>query len=417
MAANKTKKALVPKLRFKEFDDAWNAKKLGDIGTTNGGLTYSPDNVVENELMGTLVLRSSNIQEGMMSFHDNIYVNCVITEKDFVRENDILICVRNGSKNLIGKSLIIKKEHEGFAFGAFMAIYRSNYNPFVFHFFKSRKFFKQVHEHLGATINQITSKSLNSFKLHLPTLPEQQKIAAFLSAVDEKIQQLTRKKELLEQYKKGVMQQLFPSTGSGQRSGKLRFKDSNGKAYPKWEEKRLGDVAEIIGGGTPDTLITEYWDGEIPWFTPTEISAKYVEKSKRTISKSGLKNSSAKLLPKGTILFTSRATIAELSFANLECTTNQGFQSLIVNKENNPDFIFYWIKQFKKIFIRKSQGSTFLEINKNEMQKIQMKIPTLNEQIKIGNYLSSIDSKIEFVAKQITQTQTFKKGLLQQMFV
>ena len=179
----------------------------------------------------------------------------------------------------------------------------------------------------------------------------------------------------------------------------------------------MGEVSEIIAGGTPETNVPEYWDGEIQWYTPTEISERFVARSKRTISKAGLANSSAKLLPAGTILFTSRATIAELSFATEECATNQGFQSLIVNVNNNSGFIFYWIKNYKKIFIRKSQGSTFLEINKTEMTKIKIQTPCLDEQKKIADFLSAVDVKIEKVSKQITQTQTFKKGLLQQMFV
>ncbi len=266
------------------------------------------------------------------------------------------------------------------------------------------------------------------------TIPEQQKIASFLSAVDEKIQQLTRKKELLEQYKKGVMQQLFQSE-SGlagfedeqdaqdkeilkiQKSGKSRFRQDNGKPYPKWEEKRLNDLAEIVGGGTPETSVAEYWDGPIQWFTPTEINQRFVSNSKRTITEEGLKNSSAKLLPIGTLLFTSRATIGEISFATVECTTNQGFQSLIVNKANSSEYIYYWIKQNTKEFLRRSQGSTFPEISKNEIIKIRAKVPCLEEQQKIASFLTALDAKIEGVAAQIAHTQTFKKGLLQQMFV
>ena len=269
----------------------------------------------------------------------------------------------------------------------------------------------------GIGAGKLDTQELQNLPVSLPSLPEQQKIASFLSAIDEKIRQLTRRKELLEQYKKGVMQQLF--------SGKLRFKpalsgvegDENGKAYPKWEEKKLGQIADIFGGGTPDTSISEYWDGEIQWFTPTEISERFVSKSKRTISRLGLEKSSAKLLPRGTILFTSRATIAELSFAIEECTTNQGFQSLVVNSANDLNFIFYCIKCNRKAFIRKSQGSTFLEISKTEIVKIKIHTPTLLEQIKIGNFLSSLDTKIESVSAQIARTQEFKKGLLQKMFV
>ncbi|WP_281240361.1 restriction endonuclease subunit S [Flavobacterium praedii] len=205
------------------------------------------------------------------------------------------------------------------------------------------------------------------------------------------------------------MQQLF--------SGKLRFKDENGKDYPDWEEKKLGDVCEIVGGGTPDTNISEYWGGEIQWFTPTEIKSDFVSSSIRTITELGLQKSSAKKLPIGTILLTTRATIGEVSIAREECSTNQGFQSLIARKGNSNIFIFNWIKQNKHELTSRANGSTFPEISKTAIEKIFLNVPSFKEQQKIANFLSSIDTKIETVNGEIGKTQLFKKGLLQQMFV
>ncbi|SCX84360.1 restriction endonuclease subunit S [Flavobacterium caeni] len=209
------KKAMMQKIfsqevRFKDggkdFGE-WEEKTLGEIGKSFIGLTYSPDDVVESN--GTLVLRSSNIQDGVLSFKDNVFVTMEISEKNFVKENDILICARNGSRDLIGKSALIKKENEGAAFGAFMTIYRSEFNDFLFHLFKSPIFLKQVNEHLGATINQITTKSLNGFVFPFPTKKEQTKIAQFLTALDDKIAHVSTQIEKMETWKKGLLADMF----------------------------------------------------------------------------------------------------------------------------------------------------------------------------------------------------------------
>lgn len=147
----------------------------------------------------------------------------------------------------------------------------------------------------------------------------------------------------------------------------LRFPEFCGE----WVTKSINDLAVVIGGGTPDTTVKSYWDGEIQWFTPSEIGKnKYVDSSLRTITEVGLNNSSAKLLPPNTILLSSRATIGECSLSLRECATNQGFQCL-VSKKCNVDFLYYLIQTKKKDLIRKSCGSTFLEISANEVRKIQ----------------------------------------------
>lgn len=138
-----------------------------------------------------------------------------------------------------------------------------------------------------------------------------------------------------------------------------------------WESKQIGEIAEVVGGGTPKTEIVDYWDGEIKWFTPSEIGkTKYVFDSDRHITEKGLKNSSAKLLPKDALLLSSRATVGEISIALTECSTNQGFQSLITKSNVDNDFIYYLISTIKNEFLRRSSGSTFLEINKNEIKRM-----------------------------------------------
>ena len=192
----------------------------------------------------------------------------------------------------------------------------------------------------------------------------------------------------------------------------MRFPEFNGE----WETKLINDLAVVIGGGTPDTTIKSYWDGEIQWFTPSEIGKnKYVDSSLRTITEEGLNNSSAKLLPPNTILLSSRATIGECSLSLRECATNQGFQSL-VSKKCYVDFLYYLIQTKKRDLIRKSCGSTFLEISANEVRKIQVSVPTDVEQQKIAGLLSLIDERIVTQNKIIDDLKKLKSAIRKKMF-
>ena len=187
----------------------------------------------------------------------------------------------------------------------------------------------------------------------------------------------------------------------------MRFPEFSGE----WNNYTINDLATVVGGGTPDTTVKSYWGGDIQWFTPSEIGKnKYVDFSKRTITRDGLDNSSAKLLPLHTILLSSRATVGECSIASNECTTNQGFQSLIA-KQCNIDFLYYLIQTKKKDLIRNACGSTFLEISANEIRKIKVAVPVQNEQEQIAKLLSLIDERIATQNKIIEKLQSLIKGL------
>ena len=192
----------------------------------------------------------------------------------------------------------------------------------------------------------------------------------------------------------------------------MRFPEFNGE----WETKSINDLADVIGGGTPDTTVKSYWDGEIQWFTPSEIGKnKFVDASLRTITEDGLNNSSAKLLPPNTILLSSRATIGECSLSLRECATNQGLQSL-VSKKCNVDYLYYLIQTKKKDLIRKSCGSTFLEISANEVRKIQVSVPSDVEQQKIAELLSLIDERIVTQNKIIEDLKKLKSAISKHLF-
>ena len=204
-------KILSQQIRFKADDgsefEEWESRTLAEVGENIIGLTYSPTDVT-NDGSGILVLRSSNIKNGRLNKNDQVRVNKKIKDKILVQPNDILICTRNGSQRLIGKSVIIN-DNEVMTFGAFMSVYRSQYNRFIAYLMQTPWFFEQVQMNLGARINQITTGTLNEFTFDFPCLEEQTKIANFLSAIDQKIEVTAQQIEQAKQWKKGLLQQMF----------------------------------------------------------------------------------------------------------------------------------------------------------------------------------------------------------------
>lgn len=193
----------------------------------------------------------------------------------------------------------------------------------------------------------------------------------------------------------------------------LRFK----QFQDNWSSKRLSDIAEVVGGGTPDTTDSTLWNGGIQWFTPTEIGhSKYVSMSARTISQLGLQKSSAKILPAGSILLSSRATVGECSITQKDCTTNQGFQNLTPKKGINNEFLYYLAQTQKRHFIKYASGSTFLEISNSEIKKTKCAVPGIEEQTEIATFLSTIDKKIEVQNKIISKYESLIKGLCDKIF-
>lgn len=198
---------LTAKCRLPGFSGEWESKRLAEIGQVKTGLTYSPTNVSP---YGTLVLRSSNIQQDRLAFDNNVFVDLDVSDEATVRTGDLLICVRNGSRQLIGKTAIIDDRADGMAFGAFMSAYRSDLNAYLIWCFQSSVIQKQVAEHLGATINQITKKTLKAIEVPIPAdADERTAISAVLTDMDSEIQVLETRLEKARAVKEGMMQNLL----------------------------------------------------------------------------------------------------------------------------------------------------------------------------------------------------------------
>ena len=199
---------------------------------------------------------------------------------------------------------------------------------------------------------------------------------------------------------------------------KLRFREFTGDNANAWELRKLGEVARIVGGGTPKTSIPEYWNGEINWYSPVEIGKQtYVYSSQKKITELGLKKSSAKILPVGTILFTSRAGIGNTAILSKEATTNQGFQSIVPDSiKLDSYFIYSRSSELKKYGEKNGAGSTFIEVSGKEMEKMPIYLPKLIEQQKIGSFFKHLDELITLHQRMLDEYKTLKKTMLSKMF-
>ena len=274
--------------------------------------------------------------------------------------------------------------------------------------------FYEAYFHTDEFINHILSKSVEGIRdgrqisyeafkwLGLPycDVSEQKKIAQLFCSLSHRIEKQQQMVDALKKYKRGVNKQLLSQTDNSCNC-------------------RLGSVCEIVGGGTPDTLHTEYWGSTVEWFTPSEIGkTKYVSSSVRKLSEIGLNNSSAKLLPIGTVLLTTRATLGEMSIAKRECCTNQGFQSLIPHQDRVLSEYLYYMQIVIKPWCEKyASGNTFREISKSALSNCIIPLPDRARQEEIVKLLSSIDILISAEESIAMSLSKIRHGLMQQLFI
>ncbi len=398
----------IPRLRFGGFEGEWEEKKLGEVGKNIIGLTYSPKNVVKEG--GTIVLRSSNIKKGSLKLDDLVLVNSKIPKKLNIKNNDILICTRNGSQRLIGKNIILRKKDEKMTFGAFMSVYRSEYNEFFNHLFKTDNWYRQIQRNLGARINQITTGYLNQFKFFIPQKQEQQKIAGFLGEVDEWLENLKGQKEKLEDYKKGMMQKIFPSKGG--QEPEIRFKDKNGENFDVWKEKRLGEIAEFWNGKAHERDTSENGkyiivnskfisqNGKVKKYSDNQISP--LKKDDITIVMSDIPNGKA----------ISKCFLID---QNNKYTLNQRIGG--IKSEGIVSQFLILVLNRNKYFLKFDNGVSQTNLRKDEILNCPIIFPALPEQQKIANFLTSLNKGIELKQQQIARVEEWKKGLMQGLFV
>jgi type I restriction enzyme S subunit len=407
---------LVPKLRFPGFDDhVWDLRNLNnysvDIVDGDRGTSYPKESDFYDSGY-CLFLNAKNVTKSGFVFDRTAFITeskDLQLRKGKLVEGDIVLTTRGTLGNFAfyndTSNFLNVRINSG------MVIIRVNDSRinklYLYKYFGTSIIERHINKiAFGSAQPQLTVKEIKQFPLSIPSLPEQTKIAEFLTAIDKRIELLTAKKEKLTLYKKGVMQKIF--------NQEIRFKPDEGGEFPEWEEKALGETCSFFSGGTPLTTNSTYYNGDIPFIKSGEINSKSTE---QYITESGLLNSSTKLVEKGDLLFALYgATSGEVGISELSGAINQAV--LCIRSEKLSSVYLCNYLRFSKSeivgkYLQGGQGNLSASIIKS----ISVPFPSLSEQNKIAMFLTNLDAEIQKVQTQITLNQTYKKGLLQKMFV
>lgn len=401
----------VPEIRFAGFTDDWKQRKVEELlierneqtpmseeyplmafianeGVAPKGERYDRSSLVtdtENKLykrteFGDFIYSSNNLETGSIGL--NKYGKACISPV-----YSIFQPTRIADSNFLGRRLVKKdfinsmiKWRQGVIYGQW-----------------------RIHE-----------SDFLKIEVPVPSVEEQRQIGTFLDCLDHLIALHQRKHDKLVVLKKAMLEKMFPQNGSS--VPEVRFA---GFTSP-WEQRKLGEMADIVGGGTPSTNVAAFWDGDIDWYTPAEIANQiYLTSSRRKITEDGYNHSSAKMLPAGTVLFTSRAGIGKTAILRRKGCTNQGFQSIVPHKDElDSYFIFSRTEELKQYGETVGAGSTFVEISGRQMENMELMMPkTLEEQKIIGQFFANLDTLIALHQRKYESLKRVKAALLQKMFV
>lgn len=405
----------------------WSITRLKFLGDAIGGVTYSPKDIVEDPSKGVLVLRSSNIQNGKLDLSDTVYINQSISKKLTLRDGDILICSRNGSRRLIGKNICIDERTSGHTFGAFMMIFRSTYFKWLSQYFNSPIFKSQSGLFLTSTINQLTSGTLNNFEIALPpSIEEQTQIANYLDKKTTEIDSLIENKEklitLLKEERTAVINQAVTKG----LDPNVPMKDSGiewlGEIPEHWEVSRISFLTSRVGDGLHGT--PKYVEESLyPFINGSNIDDGEIiitERTKFVSQEEYSKNK--KVLTSNTILMSINGTIGNLAFYNGE-TIMLGKSAAYINLEPNvnKEFVYYFLKSSAASdYINKElSGSTIKNLSLNSIDKTPIPYPKEKEQklivSKIKNETLRIDEILLKSEQEIELLKEYKTALISEV--
>lgn len=406
-----------PKIRFKKFEGDWEQRKFGELMNVTSVKRIHQSDWTDS---GVRFLRARDIVAESKNEEpdDYLYISkekyeeySVVSGK--VEIDDLLVT----GVGTIGVPYLVENT-EPLYFKDGNIIWFQNKNEidgkFLYYSFVGNGIQSFIKASAGTgTVGTYTIDTGKKTPIQLPLKEEQQKIGEYFDAFDNLITLHQRKCDETKELKKYMLQKMFPR--NGKKNPEIRFAGFT----DDWKQRKLGEMAEIVGGGTPSTANPEYWDGKIDWYTPAEIVDQiYLESSQRKITELGYDNSSSKMLPPGTVLFTSRAGIGKTAILTRKGCTNQGFQSIVPHKgELDSYFIFSRTEELKQYGELIGAGSTFVEVSGKQMAAMDLKMPsTMKEQQQIGTFFRHLDHLITFHQRKCDELKDIKKFMLQNMF-
>lgn len=420
---------LLPKLRLTAFSNSrsYLPYKFDDIFSFSSG-----KNIKQNEASPEFSIPCVRYGELYHMYGEVITqtinsTNLDISELTFSCGNEILLPSAGEDPIDIGSASALTLK--GVAIGRTINVLRPKGNIDYSHIYVSYYINEKLRKNIsklarGASISNVYNSDLKTLKANLPTLPEQQKIASFLSKVDNKIELLTKKKNKLSEYKKGVVQRLFNCKfEQDSQNDKITFipptfrlKADDGNHFPDWEAVTIEKIAKLEKGFTPPTHNPENWGGGIPWLSIADMNRfNGIGKTSRTLSSQGA--GKKPLVKAGTLIMSFKLTIGRLIILEHDAYTNEAichfkwFEDKVITR-----YAYYYLSSIN-ISSFGSQAAKGITLNNDSLHSIVIKLPSLQEQSKIANLLSAIDQKIDLVCLELEKMKEWKKGLLQQLFV
>ena len=402
-----------PEVRFAGFTEAWEQRNTSYLGNFFKGQGYSKADLLPD---GTPIILYGQLYTNYQFTITEVNTYAQKKKNTILSKgNEVIVPASGETAEDIARASAVRKKGVilGGDLNIIVPIPSMNAEFFALSLSNGFPQKKLAQKAQGKSVVHIHNSDIQEISITYPSLEEQNRIASFFRHLDRLITLHQRKRGRLENIKKAMLEKMFPKNGAD--VPEVRFAGFT----EAWEQRKLGEIADIVGGGTPSTNNPSYWNGDIDWYAPAEIGEQiFLTGSQKKITVLGLQKSSATILPVGSVLFTSRAGIGNTAILAKQGATNQGFQSIVPDSQiTDSYFIFSRTHELKKYAEIVGAGSTFTEVSGKQMARMPILMPKIDEQVCIGTFFRNLDRLITLHQRKVALLQNIKKACLEKMFV